>query len=90
MCFQYVASLPLVLLDSVNCAGWTPLMYACYLGHRHLVEYLVSRSCDALNENKEGRTPLMLGEDFWIIILHGLYIATVAPSSRGKDPSDAR
>lgn len=57
---EYMASLPLVVLDSVNCGGWTPLMYASYLGHKHLVEYLISRSCDALNENKEGRTPLML------------------------------
>lgn len=38
--------------------GWTPLCTATYFGHRHVVEYLLSRNADVNAINENGDTAL--------------------------------
>ena len=49
------------IVNKSNSAGWTPLMYACYVGNDKITELLVREGADVLfDENKRGCTPLML------------------------------
>lgn len=51
----------IVDLDKHNCGGWTPLMYAAYVGHDNIVNLLLEFSVDAnARTTKNGATPLML------------------------------
>ncbi|KAL3086738.1 hypothetical protein niasHT_039404 [Heterodera trifolii] len=43
-----------------NAAGWTPLMYAAYLGHRELCQLLVLRGADVEAANERNQTGIML------------------------------
>lgn len=48
-------------LDKHNCGGWTPLMYAAYVGHDNIVNLLLEFSVDVnARTSKNGATPLML------------------------------
>ena len=47
-------------LEMVNGNSWTPLMYAAYYDHTHLVEYLLNSSVSVAAKNDKGRTPLMM------------------------------
>ncbi|RUS86667.1 hypothetical protein EGW08_005541 [Elysia chlorotica] len=48
-------------LDRKNHGGWTPLMYACYIGHDNIVSLLITAGCCNMNaKNPRGLTPLML------------------------------
>ena len=39
---------------------WTPLMYACYIGHDNIVNLLTEAGCSVNVKNYKGQTPLML------------------------------
>jgi len=48
-------------LDKHNCGGWTPLMYAAYVGHDNIVNLLLESSVDVNARTvTNGATPLML------------------------------
>ncbi|GFR86513.1 ankyrin repeat and SAM domain-containing protein 3 [Elysia marginata] len=48
-------------LDRKNFGGWTPLMYACYIGHDNIVSLLINAGgCNMNTKNPRGLTPLML------------------------------
>ncbi|CAG5119393.1 unnamed protein product, partial [Candidula unifasciata] len=47
-------------LDRRNHGGWTPLMYACYIGHDNIVNLLINAGCNMNMKNSRGHTPLML------------------------------
>ncbi|XP_005109444.1 uncharacterized protein LOC101860609 [Aplysia californica] len=47
-------------LDRKNLGGWTPLMYACYIGHDNIVNLLIHAGCSKDVKNPRGHTPLML------------------------------
>ncbi|XP_064604738.1 ankyrin repeat and SAM domain-containing protein 3-like isoform X2 [Liolophura sinensis] len=47
-------------LNRKNKGGWTPLMYACYIGHDNIVNLLLEASVDVNCKNLKGQTPLML------------------------------
>lgn len=47
-------------LDKKNRGGWTPLMYACYIGHDNIVNLLLDASVSVNVQNNKGQTPLML------------------------------
>ncbi|XP_059154283.1 ankyrin repeat and SAM domain-containing protein 3-like [Physella acuta] len=46
--------------DRKNVGGWTPLMYACYIGHDNIVNLLIKEGCNMNMKNPKGHTPLML------------------------------
>ncbi|CAD5227232.1 unnamed protein product [Bursaphelenchus xylophilus] len=43
-----------------NWAGWTPLMYAIYLGHEATATVLIKQGADVEAKNQKGQTPLIL------------------------------
>ncbi|XP_038610620.1 ankyrin repeat and SAM domain-containing protein 3 isoform X1 [Tachyglossus aculeatus] len=47
-------------LDKKNCGGWTPLMYASYIGHDTIVHLLLEAGVNVNVPTPEGQTPLML------------------------------
>uniref|UniRef100_A0A914I9F3 NAD(+) ADP-ribosyltransferase n=1 Tax=Globodera rostochiensis TaxID=31243 RepID=A0A914I9F3_GLORO len=47
-------------LNAKNAAGWTPLMYAAYLGHRELCQLFVLRGADVEAVNERDQTGIML------------------------------
>ena len=48
-------------LDKHNFSGWTPLMYAAYVGHVNIVNLLLDNSVNVNSRTKKnGATPLML------------------------------
>ncbi|XP_032833099.1 ankyrin repeat and SAM domain-containing protein 3 isoform X2 [Petromyzon marinus] len=47
-------------LNRRNLGGWTPLMYACYIGHDAVVALLLSAGALVNSANPLGQTPLML------------------------------
>ena len=48
-------------LDKHNCGGWTPLMYAAYVGHDNIVNLLLEFSVDVnARTTRNGATSLML------------------------------
>ena len=48
-------------LDRPNCGGWTPLMYAAYVGHDNIVNLLLDCHVDVnASTTKNGATSLML------------------------------
>lgn len=48
-------------LDRPNCGGWTPLMYAAYVGHDNIVNLLLDCHVDVnARTTKNGATALML------------------------------
>ena len=47
-------------LNAKNSGGYTPLMYAAYIGHDNIVNLLIEAHCDVNLANKKGLTPLML------------------------------
>ncbi|XP_076458051.1 ankyrin repeat and SAM domain-containing protein 3-like [Babylonia areolata] len=49
-----------VEIDRKNIGGWTPLMYACYIGHDAIVNLLIDAGCNVNLKNQKGQTPLML------------------------------
>lgn len=60
---QYLADgMELADLDRPNIGGWTPLMYAAYVGHDTIVNLLLDYHVDvnARTTTKYGATPLML------------------------------
>ncbi|KAM3916341.1 ankyrin repeat and SAM domain-containing protein 3 [Leptodactylus fuscus] len=49
-----------VYLNQRNRGGWTPLMYACYIGHDAVVSLLLEAGVDVNCRAPSGQTPLML------------------------------
>ncbi|XP_070811071.1 ankyrin repeat and SAM domain-containing protein 3 [Pituophis catenifer annectens] len=47
-------------LDQKNCGGWTPLMYASYIGYDTIVRMLLQAGANVNMSTPEGQTPLML------------------------------
>ncbi|XP_058705612.1 ankyrin repeat and SAM domain-containing protein 3 isoform X1 [Poecile atricapillus] len=47
-------------LNKRNCGGWTPLMYASYIGHDNIVHLLLEAGVNVNIPTLEGQTPLML------------------------------
>uniref|UniRef100_A0ABM5F0Y2 Ankyrin repeat and SAM domain-containing protein 3 isoform X1 n=2 Tax=Pogona vitticeps TaxID=103695 RepID=A0ABM5F0Y2_9SAUR len=47
-------------LNQRNCGGWTPLMYASYIGHDTIVHMLLEAGANVNLPTPEGQTPLML------------------------------
>jgi ankyrin repeat protein len=47
-------------LNKKNRGGWTPLMYACYIGHDNIVNLLLDAGVNVNVKNHKGHTPLML------------------------------
>lgn len=47
-------------LNKKNVGGWTPLMYACYIGHDNIVNLLLDAGVNVNVKNHKGQTPLML------------------------------
>uniref|UniRef100_A0A8C2U1Z0 Ankyrin repeat and sterile alpha motif domain containing 3 n=1 Tax=Coturnix japonica TaxID=93934 RepID=A0A8C2U1Z0_COTJA len=47
-------------LNKKNCGGWTPLMYASYIGHDTVVHLLLEAGVNVNIPTPEGQTPLML------------------------------
>ncbi|KAJ7305743.1 hypothetical protein JRQ81_010109 [Phrynocephalus forsythii] len=47
-------------LNQRNCGGWTPLMYASYIGHDTIVHILLEAGANVNLPTPEGQTPLML------------------------------
>ncbi|CAI5792271.1 repeat and SAM domain-containing 3 isoform X1 [Podarcis lilfordi] len=47
-------------LNQRNCGGWTPLMYASYIGHDTIVRILLEAGVNVNVPTPEGQTPLML------------------------------
>ncbi|ESO88400.1 hypothetical protein LOTGIDRAFT_125983 [Lottia gigantea] len=47
-------------IDKRNRGGWTPLMYASYIGHDAIAKLLIDAECDLNMKNNKGQTPLML------------------------------
>ncbi|KAI6209927.1 hypothetical protein M3Y96_00272900 [Aphelenchoides besseyi] len=47
-------------LSCANHAGWTPLMYAAYLGHLNSTRYFLGLNADLEQQNALGQTALML------------------------------
>ena len=48
------------MIDRKNVGGWTPLMYACYIGHDHIASLLIDAGCNVNMKNQRGQVPLML------------------------------
>jgi len=47
-------------LDSANEGGWTPLMYAGYIGHDVVVQQLLEAGVSVNSANHKGQSPLAL------------------------------
>lgn len=47
-------------LDSKNIGGWTPLMYAAYIGHDNIANLLLEAGVNVNATTPKGLTPLML------------------------------
>jgi len=47
-------------LDCANDGGWTPLMYASYIGHELVVQQLLEAGVSVNSTNNKGETPLVL------------------------------
>ncbi|KAL4624372.1 ankyrin repeat and SAM domain-containing protein 3 [Arapaima gigas] len=47
-------------LDHKNIGGWTPLMYAAYIGHDNIANLLLEAGVDVNATTPKGQTPLML------------------------------
>ncbi|KAM6951621.1 ankyrin repeat and SAM domain-containing protein 3 [Aplochiton taeniatus] len=47
-------------LNSKNIGGWTPLMYAAYIGHDNIANLLLEAGVNVNATNAKGLTPLML------------------------------
>jgi len=47
-------------LDSANAGGWTPLMYASYIGHDVVVQQLIEAGASVNSVNNKGQSPLTL------------------------------
>ncbi|KAL6489117.1 hypothetical protein MHYP_G00028580 [Metynnis hypsauchen] len=49
-----------VAMDGKNLGGWTPLMYAAYIGHDNIVNLLLESGVSVNASTAKGLTPLML------------------------------
>jgi hypothetical protein len=48
------------IVNKSNSAGWTPLMYVCYVGNDKITELLIREGADvSFEENRRGCAPLM-------------------------------
>lgn len=47
-------------LDGKNIGGWTPLMYAAYIGHDSIAKLLLETGISVNTTTSKGLTPLML------------------------------
>lgn len=47
-------------VDGRNLGGWTPLMYAAYIGHDNVVNLLLESGVSVNASTAKGLTPLML------------------------------
>lgn len=47
-------------LDGKNVGGWTPLMYASYIGHDNIANLLLEAGVNVNATTSKGLTPLML------------------------------
>lgn len=47
-------------MDQKNRGGWTPLMYASYIGYDTVVRMLLQAGANVNMSTPEGQTPLML------------------------------
>lgn len=47
-------------MDEANHGGWTPLMFASYIGHDDIVNLLIDAGVDVNKVNNKQQTPLML------------------------------
>uniref|UniRef100_A0A915EF94 Piwi domain-containing protein n=1 Tax=Ditylenchus dipsaci TaxID=166011 RepID=A0A915EF94_9BILA len=61
-------------VNSVNCHGWTPLMYASYLGHKEVSQLLLSRQADPEACNQNGQTAIMLAASCGSVALIGVLL----------------
>lgn len=58
--FKFFYSNRKVDLNKKNVGGWSPLMYACYIGHDNIVNLLLDAGVSVNVKNHKGQTPLML------------------------------
>ena len=47
-------------LDCTNMGGWTPLMYASYIGHESVAQQLLEAGVSVNATNSKGQSPLAL------------------------------
>ena len=77
-------------LDRPNCAGWTPLMYACFYGHAAAVHSLLACGADPAAVELRGRTPLALtasrGHDDVLLTLLGRGADLECRDARDRTP----
>lgn len=59
-CIKNIIVMGVSDLDRKNLGGWTPLMYACYIGHDNIVKLLLDADVDVNLKNHKAQTPLML------------------------------
>lgn len=65
-CIHFIHSMSVVFfrpevdLDGINKGGWTPLMYASYIGHDNIANLLLEAGVNVNASTAKGVTPLML------------------------------
>ncbi|KAI1713987.1 ankyrin repeats (3 copies) domain-containing protein [Ditylenchus destructor] len=57
---RYIGNVKNNQANAVNAAGWTPLMYAAYLGHKEISQLLLSQGANPEACNEDGQTAIML------------------------------
>lgn len=59
-CVRDIITRKEVDINRCNKGGWTPLMYACYIGHENILNVLLKAKADVNIRNHKGQTALML------------------------------
>lgn len=82
-------------MNKKNGGGWTPLMYASYIGHDTIVHLLLEAGVSVNVPTPEGQTPLMLAsscgnESIAYFLLQVSYEGTQARNLRGSPAALAR
>jgi ankyrin repeat protein len=54
------SKIQLIDLNQQDSVGYTAFSYACLIGHKEIVEFLISKNADINLENKAGRTPITI------------------------------
>ena len=75
-------------MNKKNGGGWTPLMYASYIGHDTIVHLLLEAGVSVNVPTPEGQTPLMLAsscgnESIAYFLLQVSYEGSQAQQSEG-------
>lgn len=58
--FDFSIGVKWIDLDGKNIGGWTPLMYAAYIGHDNIANLLLEAGVNVNARTAKGLTPLML------------------------------